>query len=149
MTHDPPTTMNAKSILQSKTFWLNVIALATAFFPVIKAWIAANPETAISALGALNILVRFVTSGRIVIFSAGETGAEDSAGMGSGMSPCWIAGLMAGGFLIGAALPSCTAPQLATFRSIPLKTCVITDYGTACYSSKAGISVTVDAQSGK
>ncbi len=92
--------MNTKSILKSKTFWLNALAFAVALFPPVKAWIAANPESMVGALTALNILVRFVTSGRISIFADGGNVA------GGGSLPLWIVGAAAG--LICSALPSCS-----------------------------------------
>ena len=50
-------------------------------------------------------------------------------------------------------LPSCStdsaAATWAALRSVPIKTCVITDYGSACYSSKGGIEIDVDSESGK
>lgn len=47
------------------------------------------------------------------------------------------------------ALPSCSAAQLAEARSIPLRTCVLTEHGRICYSSRSGIEADVDLSSGK
>jgi len=65
---------------------------------------------------------------------------------GSAILPLSLVGMTAG--LMGS-LPSCSQSQLDAVKSVPIRSCVITDYGTACYSSKSGLSVTVDAQSGK
>jgi len=50
--------------------------------------------------------------------------------------------------LVGA-LPSCSPEQLAEAKSIPLKSCVLTEHGRICYSSKSGIEAEVDLSSGK
>ena len=57
--------MNPKSILQSKTFWLQVITVTAVFFPAVQGWLVKNPETAVGVIGAVNVLLRFATSGKI------------------------------------------------------------------------------------
>lgn len=60
----------------------------------------------------------------------------------------WICiGTAAG--LGGLLLPSCSPAQMAAAQSIPIKTTLHTNYGTVAYSSKSGLSVDVDATSGK
>lgn len=127
--------MNAKSILQSKTFWVQIIAMIAALFPVVQSWIAHNPESAVAALGAVNILVRFATSGRVIIFGAGETDTNSSGGIGL---PLWLIGTAA--VLLGG-LPSCSPEQIEAARGVPVRIGVTTEYGTAAYSSKRGIEV--------
>lgn len=102
--------MNSKSILASKTFWLQLIAVASAFYPPVGLWVAANPVGAVAALGAVNILVRFVTKGAITIFP-GDAGSVDGSG-GLGGSPLMLLLLCMAAVLVG--LPSCatvTAPD--------------------------------------
>lgn len=132
--------MNAKSLLQSKTFWVQVIAFIAALFPVVQEWIAKNPESTIAALGAVNILVRFGTSGRIVLFGSGETESNTgNNGASGGNVPLWlVAGATA--VLMGG-LPSCSPEQLAAARAVPIRIGITTDHGTAAYSSKRGIEV--------
>jgi hypothetical protein len=108
--------MNAKNILRSKTFWVQVIAFGASFYPPIGAWVAANPETALAALGAVNVLVRFATSGKVTIFQANDDNGGGSSGGASGGNVlpllccvCTAVALMTG-------LPSCamsktTAPD--------------------------------------
>lgn len=103
MTDDSP----MKNILQSKTFWVNFIAALVAFLPAVKDWLAANPETALSALGAANILMRFVTSGKISLLGS----EEPKPGTDSGMFPCLLVWIAAAGLLC-AGLPSCNAGGL-------------------------------------
>jgi hypothetical protein len=134
--------MNTKSIFQSKTFWVNLIVLVSAFFPPVKAWLAANPETAIGAVTAVNVLLRFITSGRISLFGAGE---RDDAGNGLGMVLIWIG--MTAGLVMG--LPSCSPETREVLKMIPIRSAITTDYGTVGYSSKSGISIYVDRRSGK
>ena len=140
--------MTSKPIWQSKTFWLNAITLLSVFIPQVAAWLKDNPQTAITALTALNVLVRFATSGRISLFGAGEENSD--GGAGGGTFPCMLIGLAAAGLLGVTALPSCSTAQLDAAKSIPIHNAeVITKYGTIGYSSKGGIDLIVDARSGK
>lgn len=66
--------MNDKSFLQSKTVWVQVVTILSAFIPAVRDWLANNPVEFLTALGALNVLVRFVTSGKVKLFS-NESGA--------------------------------------------------------------------------
>ena len=103
----------------------------------------------VSLGGALTVVLTALAA-RAFITLMGKLNLGTSAdnGTGSGMSPVWI-GLIALAGFIGLALPACSPAQQAAFSSIPIKSCVITDYGTVCYSSKDGIEATVDATSGK
>lgn len=58
-----------KSFWKSKTVWMQVVTLAASFVPGVQSFLAANPVEAMAALTAVNVLVRFVTLGRISIFS--------------------------------------------------------------------------------
>lgn len=139
--------MNTKSILQSKTFWLQVITFIAVFFPAVQAWLVKNPETAMGVIGAVNVLLRFATSGKISLSGAGET-KDNMAGGRSGGTWLLVMGLGIGTAAVGL-LPSCSPDQLAAARAVPVRGCVLTKYGTACYSSKSGIDLTVDADSRK
>ena len=102
--------MNPKSILASKTFWVQLIAVASSLYPPVGLWVAANPVGAVAALGAANILVRFVTKGAITIFP-GDAGNMDSGGLGGPALKLLLLTCMAAA-LVG--LPSCattTAPD--------------------------------------
>jgi hypothetical protein len=68
-----------KPIYKSKTFWANAIAVGTLFVPGLREWQAVNPEAAVVALGAANILLRIVTHGKITIFAGGN---DDDNGTG-------------------------------------------------------------------
>lgn len=57
-----------KKALRSKTVWLNAVALLSASLPAVQEWLRENPVEIVSALAALNILVRFVTSGKVSLF---------------------------------------------------------------------------------
>lgn len=105
-----------KSILASKTLWLQIIMIALGFFPPALAWLKANPVDALVAIGALNVLVRFATSGKVSLFpglsesATADPGQGDSGG-GSGwpmplLVTCATAGLM------GFCLPSCSGYPL-------------------------------------
>ena len=57
-----------KSLLTSKTFWVQVVTFASAFVPAVQQWLASNPEQFLGALAAVNVLVRFATKGKITLF---------------------------------------------------------------------------------
>lgn len=69
---------------KSKTILLNVVALVALMVPQVQAWLKANPEEPMAVLVALNVIVRFVTSGRVTLFdesdSAGGTGVLSGRG---------------------------------------------------------------------
>jgi hypothetical protein len=58
-----------KSLLTSKTFWVQVVTFAAAFIPAVQVWLASNPEQFLGALAAVNVLVRFATQGKVSIFT--------------------------------------------------------------------------------
>ena len=89
------------------------------------------------------------TGARLAIFCLGKIfpALAEKLGSQSGMAGLWVMGLTAAA--IGGSLPSCSPEQLASARAVPIRSCVETDYGTVCYSSKSGIAVTVDTTSGK
>jgi hypothetical protein len=136
----PETTPAAprKTFLLSKTFWLQVIALASTVSPVVREWIAANPETAVGVLAAANILLRFATSGKVSFFPTEVV--EENNGPAGGLSPLWVVGL---GMAVGCmgCLPSCSPAQMDAARAIPIKFTLITPGGDIGYSSKRGLSV--------
>lgn len=136
-------TTTMKPIYQSKTFWLNFIAMLCMFIPQVKTWLNANPETAVSVLTALNILVRFATSGKISLFGAGE----NDANTGSGMVPCWLVGIATAGLCLG--LPSCSPETRALLKEYPIKGCYSRDGIKVCASTKSGMDIEVDQTSGK
>lgn len=133
-----------KTFLLSKTFWMNVLILVSTLFPAVADWVSANPQTFASVWAAANVLLRFLTSGKISLFS------DSADSPGPGMTPVLLMTLVgtAIGF-VGSSLSSCSPAGMATIRAWPIKSCVLTDAGTVCYSSKSGFEVTVDATSSK
>jgi len=104
--------MNTKNLLQSKTFWVQIIAFIAALLPVVQEWIAKNPESTIAVLGAVNVLVRFATSGRVTLFGAlGSNGDMVKSEQSGGIAPLWVLACMTAGFGMG--LPSCTVTTAA------------------------------------
>lgn len=96
-----PTPTKPKSVLLSKTFWLQVIAILTALLPQVQAWLATNPVEVIAVFAAVNVLVRFVTSGAVSIFPP-----EDKSGGSSGGATLLVVGLGLSMAAVGT-LPSC------------------------------------------
>lgn len=79
------TTATAKPFWQSKTVWLQVLALVCMFIPAVQAWVVKNPVEFVAVLGAVNTLVRWVTSGSISIFPPDDSG--DPGQPGPSISP--------------------------------------------------------------
>jgi len=92
--------MITKSIFLSKTFWIQIIAIIVALFPPVTVWLKANPVEYVAIFAAVNLIVRFVTSGRVNIFADGGTG-----GSSGGVVPCGLLALTAAGLM--GLLPSC------------------------------------------
>ncbi|MDP3851979.1 MAG: hypothetical protein Q8Q59_15865 [Luteolibacter sp.] len=126
--------MNTKSILLSKTFWLQVVTVLSLAFPQVRAWLDANPETFVAVLGALNVLVRFVTNGKIVIFSAGETPKNINGFL---LAVAWFAA----GTVAVVTLPSCSSAQWEAARAIPIRIGIQGPDAEASYSSKGGLQI--------
>ena len=149
--------MNTKPILQSKTLWLNLIALLLLLWPAAKAWVAANPIEPLAVLTAANIILRFFSQGRISLWADEDSADQEPAGaddarIGNGArSVAWMliaAGSSAG--VLWVSPPSCTPGQIETAKAIPLKACYIDQNGNSvCYSTKDGITGTVDRRSRK
>lgn len=59
----------------SRTLWINVAALLSLLVPAVRDWLTANPVEFTSALGAINVLLRFVTVGKYQL--AEPTGDKD------------------------------------------------------------------------
>lgn len=53
-----------KPYWQTKTFWVNLAALASLLIPQVAEWLKANPVEFASALAGLNVVLKFVTSGK-------------------------------------------------------------------------------------
>jgi len=60
--------MANKTILKSKTFWVQVITGAAAFVPSVRDFVTQNPVPVLTAFAAVNTAVRFVTFGRVRLF---------------------------------------------------------------------------------
>jgi hypothetical protein len=104
--------MKTKSILASKTVWVNLISAASTLYPPVGVWVAANPQVAMAVLGGINILVRLITKGAVSLFPADDAG---KVGSGNGLGGSLLRLLMimfTAAALVG--LPSCsvsTAPD--------------------------------------
>ena len=77
----PLLAMLTKHALKSKTVWVQIAAVVSAMLPVAGDWLRSNPVEFVAALAALNVLVRFVTHGKVTVFS------DDSSGHGGGALP--------------------------------------------------------------
>lgn len=95
-----------KHILLSKTFWINFTAGVALLLPAVQKWLSENPVEIGVAFAALNILVRFATSGKVNIFGP-EEGREKQTG--GGILPGLCLGLSTAAALsMAGTLPSCS-----------------------------------------
>ena len=78
---DTPPAPATKSFLLSKTFWIQILAIASVMVPQVQAWLASNPVEIIAVFASVNLLVRFVTSGAVSIFPPEEKSSGGSGGM--------------------------------------------------------------------
>lgn len=53
----------------SRTFWVNAVALFSLLVPDVREWLESNPVEFTTALGAVNVLLRFVTYGKHCLVS--------------------------------------------------------------------------------
>jgi hypothetical protein len=100
-----------KPFWQSKTVWLQALALLAAFIPAVAEWVKTNPVEFVAALAALNTLVRFATHGSVSIFQDGDDDGDDAgsgngAASGGGLLLAMIA-TAAGFAMAGGLLSSC------------------------------------------
>lgn len=139
--------MNTKSIFSSKTFYLNLIAILMLFLPVAKDWLEKNPGTMVMVLGIANLLVRLMTDKGIRIWESG--GALEDGSDGGARLPLWAMIATAGSFAL-VSLPSCSPTTREALKAVPLKACYIGEHGERiCYSTRDGVMVEVDRNSGK
>ena len=144
------TTMNIASILRH---WFTLAAT------LITGWLVAtltlSPDQqadlakAVSDLmGPLVIIVTLIITAvwRIALTYFAKMFSGKNT-VGSGWSPLVIIGVVTAAGLLG--LPSCSPAQRDALQAIPIRTTLVTDYGTLGYSSKSGISVYVDRTSSK
>lgn len=73
----------------SRTLWINVAALLSMLVPSVRDWLAANPIQFTGALGAINVLLRFITLGKYQLAEPPgdqDGGADESAPRASNTS---------------------------------------------------------------
>lgn len=56
-----------KSVLKSKTFWMNVLMAISPLVPQVGEFVKGNPELFASIWAVLGIAIRFVTKEKIVL----------------------------------------------------------------------------------
>ena len=108
----------------SRTLWINVAALLSMLVPAVRDWLAANPVEFTSALGAINVLLRFVTVGKYQLAEpAGDQdgGADESAPRASHTSGAGGSALL---LMIGMSLVmmtwACSSADKQTVASVAL-----------------------------
>jgi hypothetical protein len=103
-------TSASKPFWQSKTVWVQLLAMAGVFIPAVAEWVKTNPVEFVAALAALNTLVRFATHGSVSIFQDDESGTAGGNGGSSGESvPLLMMATAAGVSLAGGLLLSSCA----------------------------------------
>lgn len=67
----------------SRTFWINLAALLSLLLPSVREWLENNPVDFVTALGGVNVLLRFVTYGKYQISSDSDD-SDTASGDGGG-----------------------------------------------------------------
>lgn len=114
--------VNTKSIIKSKTAWVNAIMFLASFLPAVQEWLAANPVPLLAAFAAVNVLVRFATSGKVTLFS--DDGTAKNGGGSGGISPLLVIGAAAALSLAGFGLSSCSPVYAIATGQVPPATAV-------------------------
>lgn len=69
----------------SRTFWINTAVLLSLIIPAVRDWLEANPVEFTTALGAVNVLLRFISTGKYQL--AGEDGQSGQSANPAGVLP--------------------------------------------------------------
>ena len=69
---DPAPAPAPKPIYQSKTAVVNAIIALAPLYPPAELWIEHNATTTLVVIGLVNILLRVITKGKIVLFGGGS-----------------------------------------------------------------------------
>ena len=67
----------------SRTFWINLAALLSLLLPSVREWLENNPVDFVTALGGVNVLLRFITYGKHQISSDSDD-SDTTSGDGGG-----------------------------------------------------------------
>lgn len=71
-------------IYLSGVLWLTIVSLVAMIFPAAKEWLEANPVEVTSVLGAVNVILRFITSGKKKLSDVDEEFAEPTGDQDGG-----------------------------------------------------------------
>ena len=85
------TTTNKTPFYLSKYFWTNLAALLALIIPDVRAWLDSNPIEFFSALGAVKILLQFMSGGKYQL--AGEDGQSGQSANPAGVLPLPVASM--------------------------------------------------------
>lgn len=58
-----------KPLVQSKTVIVNALIALSAFIPSVQSFVQAHPTEVLLGIGILNGILRYVTKGKVVLFS--------------------------------------------------------------------------------
>ena len=108
----------------SRTFWINAAALVSLLVPSVRDWLESNPVEFTAALGAVNVLLRFVTVGKYQLAEPTDDqdgGADESAPRASHTSGAGGSALL---LMIGMSLVmttwACSSADKQTAASVAL-----------------------------
>lgn len=85
------TATNKTPFYLSKYFWTNLAALLALIIPDVRAWLDSNPIEFFGALGAVNILLQFISGGKYQL--AGEDGQSGQSANPAGILPLPVASM--------------------------------------------------------
>lgn len=61
-----------KSFFKSKTMLVNGVVVIASFFPSVRDWMQAHPDTTMQLVAGANLLLRTITSGKVTLFGSDE-----------------------------------------------------------------------------
>lgn len=85
------TATNKTPFYLSRTFWINTAVLLSLIIPAVRDWLEANPVEFTTALGAVNVLLRFISTGKYQL--AGEDGQSGQSANPAGVLPLPVASM--------------------------------------------------------
>lgn len=71
-------------IYLSGVLWLTIVSLVAMICPTAKEWLEANPVEVTSVLGAVNVILRFITSGKKKLSGVDDGFAEPTGDQDGG-----------------------------------------------------------------
>lgn len=57
----------SKPFWESKTLWINILAVGAMFIPPLQSYVSSHPTAAIDVIGAINVVLRLISGDTLEI----------------------------------------------------------------------------------